>query len=1189
MRSRSNSFEGPANKMTCIRGKMYQRINAENEDCSQLNLGKITKGVDKRDYVAETGTILRSHKSEEKEKVTSKKADDLSRDDLLFLLSVLEGELQARDEVISVLKAEKIDLALLEAQYGFVTPKRVLEALQRDAIRSNAPQWQDDIYETPMCELDKVVEKHKDTHKRMLEQLLLAEKSQRETLYELEDEKRKHTEYMEKSDEFTNLLEQERERLKKLIEQETAYQAKKEKENHRKITKLRDELTKLKSFALIVVDEQQRLTEQLQLQSAKIQELTSTSQKAQEKVATLEVKAEEEEQKANRLEIELQTQASKFFQDQEATMAKLTSEETQNRQLRLKLTSLSRQIDELEETNKTLRKAEEELHDLREKLNKGECGNSSLMAEVEDLRKRLLEMEGKDEELIKMEEQCLDLNRKLEKEASQSKNLKVEVDKLNKRIIELEKLEDAFNKSKQECYSIKSTLEKERMCTKQLCNELESLKVRIKDLEAIEVKLEKTESILKEDLTKLKTLTVMLVEERKTLTDKIRQTEDKLKSTNTQLQQEQNKVTSITEKLIEESKKSLKSKAELQEKMQNIIKDNDELKNKLRTEEEKGNDLMAKTSMLKKKLQSLEVIEKEFLKNKMKQESKPSESLYQENNKIRELTQEVERLKHTLKQMKAMEDDLMKTEDEFESLERRYYNEQQKVKIFSEELEVVKLELANYKLAEKSGTYQEKILLTKLKEEEAKSGHLSREVTALKEKIHDYMKTEDTICRLKGDHSVLQRKLHQQENRNKELTKEMENLSKELERYRRFSKSLRPSLNGRRISDFQVFSKEVQTDPADNEPPDYKSLIPLERAVINGQLYQESDHEDEDMNDEESSVVFKRNSANGNSLNNRKARSPWMKSNQQQLQNGKVHLKQNGNYINPGDMVLTHTPGQPLHIKVTPDHGQNTATLEITSPTTENPHSFTSTAVIPNCGSTPKQRITIIQNGSLTPVKPRIIDGYVTPDQVVTSPLTMTSFVRPRTPDSCGSITPDRTMSPIQVLALASSSSSPDRVLSPEPVEISGTHAVFRVSPDKQAGWQFQRSNSSSSTSSVITTEDNKIHIHLGRPPSPFTPVQEKRHSLSNGTPNKPTNKITSSIIITPTATPIARQSQITVSEEASCSSGPTRIPKPKTINASKLPIKKTVGSSGKAERDMNKDKLHSVKTISNLHNGAKR
>lgn len=46
----------------------------------------------------------------------------------------------------------------------------------------------------------------------MLEQLLMVEQAHKQVLYKLDDEKRNHGEFMKKSDEFTNLLEQERER-----------------------------------------------------------------------------------------------------------------------------------------------------------------------------------------------------------------------------------------------------------------------------------------------------------------------------------------------------------------------------------------------------------------------------------------------------------------------------------------------------------------------------------------------------------------------------------------------------------------------------------------------------------------------------------------------------------------------------------------------------------------------------------------------------------------------------------------------------------------------------------------------------------------------------------------------------------------------------------------------------------------
>ncbi|XP_009975804.1 PREDICTED: filamin A-interacting protein 1-like, partial [Tauraco erythrolophus] len=207
MRSRSSSTESPTRpKLSQQRPKDHHK-----EEAGYSERGNVQRRQKEKDDVAQASTILRSPKAENKQTSSFKKREDLSRDDLLFLLSVLEGELQAQDEVIGVLKAEKIDLALLEAQYGFVTPKKVLEALQRDAIQTKAEQWQEDIYEKPMGELDKVVAKQKETHRRMLEQLLMVEKSHRQTLYELEEEKRKHSKYMEKSHEFTNLLEEERE------------------------------------------------------------------------------------------------------------------------------------------------------------------------------------------------------------------------------------------------------------------------------------------------------------------------------------------------------------------------------------------------------------------------------------------------------------------------------------------------------------------------------------------------------------------------------------------------------------------------------------------------------------------------------------------------------------------------------------------------------------------------------------------------------------------------------------------------------------------------------------------------------------------------------------------------------------------------------------------------------------------
>lgn len=89
MRSRSNSAESPTRpKLLQQRPKGHQK-----EETGYSGKGNMQRKLKEKDDAPQASTILRSPKAEKKES-SFKKREDLSRDDLLFLLSVLEGELQ---------------------------------------------------------------------------------------------------------------------------------------------------------------------------------------------------------------------------------------------------------------------------------------------------------------------------------------------------------------------------------------------------------------------------------------------------------------------------------------------------------------------------------------------------------------------------------------------------------------------------------------------------------------------------------------------------------------------------------------------------------------------------------------------------------------------------------------------------------------------------------------------------------------------------------------------------------------------------------------------------------------------------------------------------------------------------------------------------------------------------------------
>ncbi|KAL0967293.1 hypothetical protein UPYG_G00250390 [Umbra pygmaea] len=999
---------------------------------------------------------------------------ELSKDDLLRLLGVMEGEVQAREDIIRMLRSERTSPEALEAHYGSAAPIKPLQALQRDSLLINTTTPRDDVYQQPMHELDRLEDKHRETYRRMLEQLLLAEKCHRRTVNELDSEKRKHTDFMNKSDDFTNLLEQERERLKKLLEQEKAYQARKDKDHSRRLEKVREELVKLKSFALMLVDERQLHIEKIDQQSQKVQDLSNNLQEREQRLATISGTAKEDRQRVLRLEAELECKAVKFTQEHEEMNAKLANQESESRELRLKLAGLANRVRELEDSNKALQKSEEDLVELRDKISKGECGNSSIMAELETLRKKVLEMEGKDEEITKTENQARELRKRLQAEESTGRELRIEVEKLQKRMVELEKLEGAFNASKSECATLHFNLEREKGMAKSLAGELDTVKKHVKELENSESRLEKAEMGLKDDLKKLKSFTEILVDERKNMTERIKQEEEKCNDLSKMFKAEQGKVMEVTEKLIDESKKLLKLKSEMEVKVTSLIKEKDEIKTKLACEEEKCRDLNFKVGVMKKRMEELEGVEKESFKSRAIKDKRSSD----EDHKVKELMQEIERLKSRLKQLEMLEGDLMKTEDEYDLLEKKFRTEQDKANALAQLLEEMRSQIARNKAIEKGeAVCQEAEMRMRCKMEEARTRDLQSEVLALKEKIHELMNKEDQLSQLQVDYSVLQQRFLEEENRKRNMSQEVVNLTKELEVSKRYSRALRPSMNGRRIVDVPVTSTAVQTDVVVSEPLEEDTPAVFIRKSVLEENHVMSNLRQRGL--KKPATVLERYPPAVTELGMRKSWIPWMKKKDvvtiTQNSSEKTQTSQiNGDsFTHPTAQTMSQTPGQPLHIRVTPDRENSTATLEITSPRAED--FFSSATIIPTLGLQ-RPRITIVP-------KPITVSSKGGLEQCK-SPVTITTISRTKSPEkSKDSSYPDsnRPTSPVSIITVTTSPLGEDFAsASQESQDINNMgRTVFRVTPEKQkVPTPVKKYNSNASI--ITTTEDNKIHIQLG-------------------------------------------------------------------------------------------------------------
>ncbi|XP_005799251.1 filamin-A-interacting protein 1 [Xiphophorus maculatus] len=1139
---------------------------------------------------------------------------DLSKQDLLKLLGIMEGEVQAREDVIFMLKSQQTSPETLESQYGCAVPASALKALQRDSFITGTKPDNHSVYQKPMVELKRLQEKHKDTNRRMLGQLLLAEKCHRRTVHELEIEKHKHVDYMNKSDDFTNLLEQERERLKRLLENEKAYQARKEKEHSKRLAKVREELVKLKSFALMLVTERQQHLEQMDQQSQRVLEISLELQQRDHALNEAKERAQEDGHRVQSLEAELKEKSCRITQQHEEMSAKLSSQELHNRQLNVKVLELTHKVEELEESNKTLRKSDEEMQELRESISKGEYGSSNLIVELENLRKRVHEMEGKDEEITKTENQCKELRKRLEEENSKSKDLRLEVERLQNRMMDLEKLEEAFSVSKAECAQIQTALEREKDLTKELSDEVVALKIRMKELESSELKLEKCELTLKDDLRKLKSLTAALMDERKTLVEKVKSEEKKREDLSKVVKLEQGRVMEVTEKLIEESKRFLKLKSEMESKVETLTKEKGELSTKLACQTDQTEDLTFKITQMKRRLDMLEQEEKLSARNSVMCDlGKITDPEGKENSKVKELTFEIESLKNRLKQLEVVEGDLIKTEDQYDILEKRFKTEQEKANDLYQQVEEMKNQIARNKAIEKGEEEsREEDLRQRCKREEVKTRELQADVIALKEKIHELMHKEDQLSQLQVDFSVLQQRFLEEEEKVKNMGMEVFHLTKELELTKRQSRALRPSLNGRRIVDVAITSTAVQTEPSPTESGEEDTPAVFIRKSVQEENHIMNNIRQKCLKKPEKGNAVERCSSSSGDFSIKKSWIPWMrkKDNTPQEPNMEKPLIINGESVS-SKLTMPQNQGQPLHIRVTPDHHNNTATLEISSPTTD--QIFPNAAPLSPNPSQPKSRITIIPTYSVPTTRRKTPTGSQGPARAK-SPVTITTISRAKSPETIrnSSSTSVRPLSPVSVMTV-STAVVPDTSASPEPQEMTMGRAVFKVTPEKQmVPIPIRKGHNNANI--ITSTDENKIHIHLGNSISPkmvVRPVasvaESKELTLSTGTvlrsPRQITttatrnvqSKVTSSITISNVTSTTSRSIQSTIGHDVqSPRTGLTRIPMSKSLKTGKTALGSTGISSGmKVEtrtesQSMRVEVKKSAVNSNTSHNGGK-
>lgn len=286
----------------------------------------------------------------------------LSRAELLTLLSILEGELEAQDVVIHALRAQHKD-AFVQERYGqydlsdpFLALQRDHEAAERhDTLAQPHTHLQGQaVGPNPLAVLKLVMAHCKRMQERMMGQLAAAESRHRRMIADLEEEKRRRAQDSAQHANFTFMLQTERDKLLQQLELEHATVQRLEKEQAQVVSKVEESLSQQQELSSTLSLELQKASSQAQEEAQKVSQLHLLLQEESGSLEKLRAILEKEKSRAAQLEAKAERQLAEFDAEREELRARLVKEEERSREL-------ERQVEELKKSLAEPKRCREEV------------------------------------------------------------------------------------------------------------------------------------------------------------------------------------------------------------------------------------------------------------------------------------------------------------------------------------------------------------------------------------------------------------------------------------------------------------------------------------------------------------------------------------------------------------------------------------------------------------------------------------------------------------------------------------------------------------------------------------------------------------------------------------------------------------------------------------------------------------